>query len=181
MLTWFQSLNLLRLVCGLTYDLSWRMFHIYLRRMLILLLVLKCFYLVYHVVYDQCFLIDFLYGSIHWWKWSVKVLYYYYTISPLHTDLQCANFQRCEHASGSSKGAESVSSTSCMSEIAASPLSPVADDSSALPSPTFSLPPPLPSKKEAGEARLQVTLLARFQPLYARCCTVLLYFQDTVL
>ena len=96
------------------------------------------FYLAYHVVYDQCFLIDFLYGSIHWWKWSIKVLYYYYTISPLHPNLQCANFQRCEHASGSSKGAESVLSTSCMSEIAASPLSPIADGSSALPSPTFS-------------------------------------------
>ena len=67
-----------------------------------------------------------------------KVLYYYYTVSPLHTNLQCANFQRCGHASGSSKGPETVSSTSCLSEIAASPLSPIADDSSALPSPTFS-------------------------------------------
>ena len=107
------------------------------------------FYLVYHVVYDQCFLIDFLYGSIHWWKWSVEVLYYYYTVSPLHTNLQCANFLRCEHASGSSKGAESVSSISCMSEIAASPLSPIADDSSALPSPTFS-PSSSPSFQEGS-------------------------------
>lgn len=42
-------------------------------------------------------------------------------------------FQRCEQASGSSKGPEPVSSTSGKSEIAACPLSPTADDPSPLP------------------------------------------------
>ena len=47
-------------------------------------------------------------------------------VSPLHTNLQVANFQRCEHAFHQLG----------VSEIAACPLSPVADDPSALPSPT---------------------------------------------
>lgn len=94
------------------------------------------------------------------------------------------HFYKRAHRTESSKEPEPVPSTLGMRETATCPPFPIADDSSALPSPTFSLPPPLPSKKEAGEARLQVTLLAQFQPLYARCCTVLLYyctFQDTVL
>ena len=51
-------------------------------------------------------------------------------------NLQVANFQRCEHASCSSKEPEPVSSASGVSEIAACPPSPIADDPSALPSPT---------------------------------------------
>ena len=57
------------------------------------------------------------------------------TVSPLHTNLQVANFQRCECASGSSKEPEPVPG---MSEIATCPPSPIADDPSALPSPTSS-------------------------------------------
>ena len=71
------------------------------------------------------------------------------TLSPLHTNLQVANFQRCEHASldhflkrvdriESSKEPEHVPSMSGMSEIAACPLSPIADYPSALPFPTSS-------------------------------------------
>ena len=61
-----------------------------------------------------------------------------YTVSSLHTNIQVESFQRCERASGSSKEPEPVPSTSGMSEIAACPPSPVADDPSALPSPTSS-------------------------------------------
>ena len=56
----------------------------------------------------------------------------------LHVNLQAANFQRCECASDSSKEPEPVPSMSDVSETAAGPLSPIADDPSALPSPTSS-------------------------------------------
>ena len=59
-----------------------------------------------------------------------------FTVSPLHTNLQVANFQRCERASGCSK--EAVPPASGVSETAARPPSPIADDPSALPSPTSS-------------------------------------------
>jgi len=42
-----------------------------------------------------------------------------YTVSPLHTNLQVANFQRREHASGSSKELQAVPSMSGVSDIAA--------------------------------------------------------------
>ena len=61
---------------------------------------------------------------------------YFNTVSPLHTNPQVSNFQRCEHASDSSKEPGPVPSMSDMSEIAAHPPSPIADDPSALPSPT---------------------------------------------
>ena len=64
----------------------------------------------------------------------------------------------------SSKEPEPVPSMSGMSEIAACPPSPIADNPSALRSPTSS-----PSSSNF----LPVT---RCQPLYASCCTVLLYF-----
>ena len=60
------------------------------------------------------------------------------TVSPLHTNLQVGNFQRCKPASLYVQGPEPVPSTSGMSEIAARPPSPIADDPSALPSPTSS-------------------------------------------
>ena len=66
----------------------------------------------------------------------------------------------------SSKEPEPVPSTSGMSETAACPPSPVADDPSALPSPTV-LPPPVSNSS---------CLFTQCQPLYANCCTVLLYF-----
>ena len=59
-------------------------------------------------------------------------------VSPLHTNLQVANFQRCERASGSSKKPERLPSLSDVSEIAACPRSPIAGDPLALPSPTSS-------------------------------------------
>ena len=60
------------------------------------------------------------------------------TVSFLHANLHGVNFQRCERASGSWKEPEPVLSTSSMSEIAACPLSPIADDPSALPPPISS-------------------------------------------
>ena len=48
--------------------------------------------------------------------------------------LQVVNFQRCKCASGSSKKPEPVPSVSGMSEIAACPPSPIADNPSSLPS-----------------------------------------------
>ena len=59
-------------------------------------------------------------------------------VSPLHMNFQVANFQRCEHASGSTKEPEPVPSMSGMSETAAYPPSPIADNPSDLPSPTSS-------------------------------------------
>ena len=49
--------------------------------------------------------------------------------------LQVVNFQRCKCASGSSKKPEPVPSVSGVSEIAACPPSPIADNPSSLPSP----------------------------------------------
>ena len=72
-------------------------------------------------------------------QWSCKKsLMQGNTVSPLHMKLQVVNFQRCKRASGSSKEPEPLPSTSGMSEIAAWPLSPIADNPSALPSPTSS-------------------------------------------
>ena len=66
----------------------------------------------------------------------------------------------------SSKEPAPEPSTSGMSAIAARPPSPIADVPSALPSPTSS-PPPVSNSS---------CLFTRCQPLYASCCTVLLYF-----
>ena len=57
-----------------------------------------------------------------------------------YSNLLVADFQRCEHASGSCKEPEPMASTSGVSEITACPLSSVADDPSALP-PTTSASP----------------------------------------
>ena len=93
------------------------------------------------------------------------VLFASSTVSPPHTNLQVTNFQRCERASDSSKEPKPVPSTSDVSDTAACPPSPIADDPSALPSPTPS--PPLSNSP---------CLFTRCQPLYASCCTGLLYF-----
>ena len=85
------------------------------------------------------------------------------TVSPLHTNLQFVNFQRCERASGSSKEPEPVPSASGLSEIAACPPPPIADNPSTLPL----LPPPVSNSS---------CLFMQWQPLHASCCTVLLYF-----
>ena len=77
-------------------------------------------------------------------------------VSPLHTNLQVANFQRCERASGSIKEPEPVPATSGVSEIAACPPSPTADNPSAL-----HLPPPLPPAISKSSC-----LFIRCQPLY---------------
>ena len=61
------------------------------------------------------------------------------TVSPLHTILQVANLQRYERACGSIKEPEPVPSMTGVSEIAACPPSPIANDPSAPPSPTSSL------------------------------------------
>ena len=53
-------------------------------------------------------------------------------------NLQVASFQRWELASDSRKEPEPVPSTSGMSEIAACPASPIADDPSSLPPPSSS-------------------------------------------
>ena len=79
-------------------------------------------------------------------------LVFIYTLSCLHMNLQVANFQRCECATTqtsldpvfmrvdrieSSKEPEPVPSMCGMSEIAACPPSPIADDLLALPSPSM--------------------------------------------
>ncbi|XP_059778263.1 tigger transposable element-derived protein 1-like [Balaenoptera ricei] len=68
----------------------------------------------------------------------------------------------------SSKEPEPVPSGSGVSEIAACPPSPIADDPSAL-----SSPPPLPPPVSNSSC-----LFTRCQPLDASCCTVLLYFSS---
>ena len=65
-----------------------------------------------------------------------------------------------------SKMRKCIPSTSGVSEIAADPLSPLADDPSAPSSPTFL---PLPVSNSSCP-------LIQCQPLYASCCTALLYF-----
>ena len=78
--------------CGLTYDLSWRMLRVHLKRMCILLLLDGPFCVCVlslsgpHIVLDLCFPIDFLSGwSIHWWKLGIKVpaIILLLSISPL--------------------------------------------------------------------------------------------------
>ena len=73
---------------GLTCDLSWRMFHVYLRRMYILLLLGRvcCTWLwgpiVLYCFSSLLFLIELLSGcSIHYWKWVIENSYYFCTIS----------------------------------------------------------------------------------------------------
>ena len=89
-----------------------------------------------------------------------------YTVSPLHTNLQVTNCQRCAHASGSSKEPEQVPSMSGMSETVACPPSPVAEILQ-----LYHLQPPLPPLVSNPSC-----LFTLCQPLYASCCTVLLYF-----
>ena len=81
-------------------------------------------------------------------------------------NLQVVKFQIFECASDSSKEQELVPSVSGMSETAACPLSPVADDPSALPSPTS-----FPSSSYNS-----FCLFTQCQALQANCDTVLLYF-----
>ena len=115
------------------------------------------------------------------------------TVSPLHTNLQVENFQRCEHATTqtsvdrffkradrteSSKEPEPVPSTSGVSEIAAHPPSPIADDPSALPSPTSSPSsvPPLSPLLPVEEIRVvhrrprMETREERFTLSHRECC-----------
>ena len=87
-------------------------------------------------------------------------------VNRLHINLQVVNFQRWEHTFGSSKEPEPVPSASGMSETAADPQPPVADGASALP-PLLPLSPPVSDFS---------CLFSLCQPLYASCCTVLLYF-----
>ena len=58
--------------------------------------------------------------------------------SSLHMNLRVANFQRCEHVSGPTEEPEPLPPTSRVTETAARPPSPAADDPRALPSPTSS-------------------------------------------
>ena len=85
------------------------------------------------------------------------------------------NFQRCERTYGPSKEPEAVPLTSGMSETAARPPSPVADDPSTLPSPTSSsqwLFLPL-------DASLWMPGIGLLQWYFSRYCTVrlkMIYF-----
>ena len=105
-----------------------------------------------------------------------------YTVSPLHTNLQVANSQRCERASGSSKESEPVPSTPGVSEIAACPPSPVADNPSALPSPTSSpsssqyLFLPVPSMP-APVCQLLYCTAVHFKVLYCKIKHVFFIFR----
>ena len=71
----------------------------------------------------------------------------------LHMNIQGSNFQRCETC---------IPSISGLSETAAYPPSPIADDPSALPSPTSSV------SRSSG-------LFTQCRPLCASSCAVLLY------
>ena len=71
----------------------------------------------------------------------------------------------------SSKEPEPVPSSSGMSEVAACSPSPIADNPQ-----LHHLPPPLPTPVSNPSC-----LFTWCQPLYASCCTVLLYFQGTML
>ena len=67
--------------------------------------------------------------SLSWQScWEYMAVFFGNTISTLHANLHVMNFQRCERASGSWRETEPELSTSSMSEIAACPLSPVADN-----------------------------------------------------
>ena len=80
--------------------------------------------------------------------------------------LQVVNFQRCEHTSGSNKEPKPMPSMSRVSEIAACPLSPLSNRSSAL-------PPPNPLCPPVSNSCLK---FAQCQPLCVSClCTTLLY------
>ena len=68
----------------------------------------------------------------------------------------------------SSKEPELVPSTSGVSEIAACPPSPIADNPSALPCPTPSLTPPISNSS---------CLFTLCQPLYASCCRTIVLFK----
>ena len=77
---WLQSpLPYWDLLCGLTYDLSWRIVHVPLRRTCILLLLdrMLCRYVFIAsglTCQGQCFLLDSLSEwSIHWCEWNNKV------------------------------------------------------------------------------------------------------------
>ena len=87
------------------------------------------------------------------------------TLSPLYMHLQVANFQRCECASSSSEEPEPEPSTSGVSKIAALRLLLLTILQ------LYHLPPPLPPPVSNSSC-----LFTRCQPLYASCCTVLLYF-----
>ena len=76
-------------------------------------------------------------AALHWVLQSWMWLGHWRTI-PLHLNLQVMIFPWCKHASGSSKEPEPVTPISSMSEIAACPSSPLADDSATLPSPISS-------------------------------------------
>ena len=84
-LIWFQSLkNFWDMFCGLTCGLSWRMLHVHLGRMHILLLLSRVFcicllgLLVYSVVQVLYYLTNLLsWCSIYYWKWGTEVFNYY--------------------------------------------------------------------------------------------------------
>ena len=89
-------------------------------------------------------------------KKKKKIYIHIYSKSPTYEPSSCkdSKMQMC------------VPSMPGMSEIAACSLSPIADDPSALPS-----PPPLPPPVSNSSCPFN-----RYQPLYASCWTVLLYF-----
>ena len=77
-------LNLPRLNCDPRYDLSWRMFHVHLRRKCILYLLDGMSYkyqlspsgLMCHLKLVSPYLFS-VWISVHWCKWDVKIPNYY--------------------------------------------------------------------------------------------------------
>lgn len=90
--TWYDFclLEFAKTCRGLSYDLFWRMFHVYLRRMCILQLLdeifCKCLLSPSGLMFSlnplllYCFLFCFVWMSIHCWKWSIKVPCYYFIL-----------------------------------------------------------------------------------------------------
>lgn len=85
---WFEYLKICRdLFCTLTYVLSWRMFHVHLREVHILLLLSGVFYkslLDLTGLYCCSSLLFPCYSlsccSAHYWKWSIDTSNYYFWI-----------------------------------------------------------------------------------------------------
>ena len=79
------------------------------------------------------------------------------TVSPLHTNFQVANFQRCERAFHQRPAWVKLQLALRLLLLTILQL--------------YHLPPPLPPPVSNSSC-----LFTRCQPLYASCCTVLLYF-----
>ena len=109
----------------------------------------------------------FAYPVISWWTrvqflvlwllWITLLWTLIYSVSPLHMNLQVANFQRCEHAFHQCQVWETLQPALCLLLLTIHQL--------------YHLPPPLPPPGSSSSY-----LFTWCQTLYASCYPVLLYF-----